>query len=296
MNIKLISVAVAIAITICLNAQRLNTEIIIEGQEPYLVGQVDKSGLLGKNYRSWFTENYNNYKPNDSLINLIAPALKEIEIKIFMGTWCGDSRRDVPNLYRILEACNFPMKNLLTVALSNEDHMYKKSPQQEEVGLNIHRVPTIIFYKNGKEINRIVEYPVKTLEEDILEIISGNDYESNYYIVTELNQILKKEGTIGLKEKTDQLLKKYKGQVYDASELNAYGKLLLDNKKIEEGIAVLQFNTLLLPEDSYTFLDLADILSDLEKNDEAIIVLESGLKTHPNDEDLKQKLKMLNNN
>lgn len=296
MNIDLKTILVAILFPLCLSAQNLNTEIKIEGKNPYLLGKIDKSGLEGENYSAWFNENYNDYKPNESIIDQMTSLIKGFEIKVFMGTWCGDSKREVPHLYKILEACNFPMEQLVNVALSNESHMYKKSPQQEEVGFNIHRVPTIIFFKEGKEINRIVEYPVNSLEEDIFHIVSGQDYKSNYYIVTELDQVIQKEGVQGLIGKTEKLLEIYKGQVYDASELNAYGKLLLDNDKIEEGLAVLEFNTLLIPEDSYTFLDLADILTDLEKIDLAKEIVRKGLEIHPNDEDLKEKLEAIKNN
>ena len=34
--------------------------------------------------------------------------------------------------------------------------------------------------KNGKEINRIVEFPIETIEKDILEILTTNDYQNPY--------------------------------------------------------------------------------------------------------------------
>jgi ribosomal protein L30E len=37
--------------------------------------------------------------------------------------------------------------------------------------LKVERVPTFIFYRDGKEIGRIVENPQKSLVEDFLEII-----------------------------------------------------------------------------------------------------------------------------
>jgi hypothetical protein len=38
----------------------------------------------------------------------------------------------------------------------------------------------LIFAKNGKEMNRIVEFPIQTLELDMLEILKGNDYKNAY--------------------------------------------------------------------------------------------------------------------
>ena len=48
------------------------------------------------------------------------------------------------------------------------------------MGLNIHHVPTVIFYKNGNEIGRIIEYPVQLLEEDMVAILTGASYTPNY--------------------------------------------------------------------------------------------------------------------
>ena len=39
--------------------------------------------------------------------------------------------------------------------------------------LNIEKVPTIIFFKNGEELGRIIETPNESLEKDMLKIISS---------------------------------------------------------------------------------------------------------------------------
>jgi hypothetical protein len=46
--------------------------------------------------------------------------------------------------------------------------------------LNIFKVPTFIFYKDGKEIGRYVEYARVSLEKDILKIVSGLPYKHSY--------------------------------------------------------------------------------------------------------------------
>ena len=53
-------------------------------------------------------------------------------------------------------------------------------PEKEEIGLNIHHVPTVILYNNGNEIGRIIEYPVQSLEEDMVAILNGTNYTPNY--------------------------------------------------------------------------------------------------------------------
>ena len=61
-----------------------------------------------------------------------------------------------------------------------EEKILQKSPGGEEWGLNIQRVPTLIFLKNGREINRIVETPVTSWEADFLTIVSNQTYIPNY--------------------------------------------------------------------------------------------------------------------
>jgi hypothetical protein len=57
----------------------------------------------------------------------------------------------------------------------------KKSGHGLQDGKNIHHVPTIIFYKSGIEIGRIIESPIESLEEDIFNILIGAGQDPNYH-------------------------------------------------------------------------------------------------------------------
>ena len=46
--------------------------------------------------------------------------------------------------------------------------------------MSIINVPTFIFYKDGEELGRIVEYPIQDLESDMLKILSGQPYRHAY--------------------------------------------------------------------------------------------------------------------
>jgi thiol-disulfide isomerase/thioredoxin len=277
-------------------AQNLNVEITENTDTPYLLGKIDKSGLEGDNYKSWFTKNYNDYEPNSAIIETISSELKNYTITLFMGTWCGDSKKEVPRLYKVLEVCNYPMGQLTVVAVSREAGMYKQSPQHEEAGLNIHRVPTIIFYKVGKEINRIVEHPIGTFEEDIQNIITVNDYKSNYQIVATVDDILSKKGIKGLKRKQKKLLKKFKGNVSSMFELNTYGKILFNTNRIEDVIAVFELNTKLFPDEPRTYMSLANTLGFSGQKEKAVNVLKNAVKLFPYNSDLKQNLEVIKSN
>lgn len=296
MKTNILSIIITLIFTFQLNAQNINVEITENTKTPYLLGKIDKNGLEGEHYKSWFTKNHEDYKPNTTITNAITSELKNYTITLFMGTWCGDSKKEVPRLYKVLEACNFPMDQLTVIAVSRQSNMYKQSPQHEEAGLNIHRVPTAIFYKNGKEINRIVEHPVKTFEEDIQNIITINDYKSNYQIVAAVDKILKKKGAKGLKRKHKKLLKKFKDNVTSMFELNTYGRILYSTNRIDEAIAVFKLNTKLFPDEPRAYMSLANTLGVSGQKEEAIKVLEKAIDLHPENEDLKKNLKVIESN
>ncbi|MRI00570.1 thiol reductase thioredoxin [Kriegella sp. EG-1] len=163
-----------------LTSQKINQEIAVDNQQPFLIGPINVEGLNSKMYQNWYKPNYINYEVDVAKINSIKDKISEYKILLFLGTWCGDSKREVPRFIKILETINFPLSNLKMVALDKRKDSYKKSPTGEEWGLNITRVPTFIFYKNGKEVNRIIENPIESLEADIKKIVTQKPYTPNY--------------------------------------------------------------------------------------------------------------------
>lgn len=161
-------------------SQSINQKATDHNGREILLGKIDKDGLTHDSFAKWFVPNYGKYKADVETLKLIKKELKKYTITAFMGTWCGDSKREVPKFYKVLEAADFPMDQLTFVAVDNAKANYKKSPSGEETGLNIKRVPTYIFYKKGKEVNRIIENPIVSLEKDIMAIVTGKDYVPNY--------------------------------------------------------------------------------------------------------------------
>nr|WP_321225219.1 thioredoxin family protein [uncultured Psychroserpens sp.] len=287
---------ITLIFTIKTQAQSLNLEIITNGETPYLLGKINKTGLTGEHYQSWFTKNYNEYNVDDSIIKDFKSNLANYEILLFMGTWCGDSKQEVPKFLKILDACDFPESQLTIIALSSKPNMYKKSPNHEEAGLNIHRVPTFIFIKNGKEVNRIVEHPVQNFEKDIRNIVTINNYKSNYQIVTKIDRILKQDGLNELRKQRDHLIKTHKDSTSNMFELNTYGRVLYSNNLKEEAIMIFDLNTKLFPNQPRTYMSLANTLGANGERKMAIQVLEEAIKLFPNNNDLIQNLEVVKTN
>ena len=176
--IRFASYTVFLLCLVCQNgtSQETNqTKTDAKGNE-ILLGIINRNGLSNGDYKVWFDNQYKNYAVDLKSIKSIKSELNNYKITIFLGTWCGDSRREVPRFYKILEAADYPMDQLTVVALDYEKDQYKKSPGGEEKGLYIIKVPTFIFYKKGKAVNRIIESPVESLEKDLAAILQGKDY------------------------------------------------------------------------------------------------------------------------
>ncbi len=176
---KLVS-SVFFIITFALLAQNPPQEVVLPNGTPFLLGKIPREALQKAPYSKWLESNYEQYAVDESLIRLFTESLHDTELLLFLGTWCGDSKREVPRIFKILDTAGFPEEKLTLVALDKRKESYKKSPGGEEKGWNIQRVPTLILVKQGKEINRIVESPIASWEEDLLTILSGSNYVPNY--------------------------------------------------------------------------------------------------------------------
>ncbi len=141
-----------------------------------LIGITARADFDQQPYTNWFNSYYTNYTVDQKTTKKLKKALKDVTIKAFMGTWCGDSKRETPRFYKVLEAAKFDLKNLEMITVNRG----KRTPNNLQKGFNIKRVPTFIFYKDGKEIGRYVEYARVSLEKDMLQILTGKDYKHSY--------------------------------------------------------------------------------------------------------------------
>ena len=154
-----------------------------------LLGCCTREALNREPFAAWFNNNYFNYKVDTSLISALKQNMNQKQFLLFLGTWCGDSKREVPRILKVLDYCNVRDEQIKIVMVSNVDSLYKQSPEHEEKGLNITRVPTLIVYENNTEINRFIEYPVESLEKDLLRILSKQPYKPNYTFANPVLQL-----------------------------------------------------------------------------------------------------------
>lgn len=286
--ISLVSLSLSLS-AVC--AQSFNNEIT-QGKTTSLQGKINKEGLSNGDYGIWFQKNYEAYTPSAEITASLKESLKGITIKAFMGTWCGDSKKEVPKFYKLLDEAQFPLDRLTTVGLSRERATYKQSPGGEEEGLHIARVPTFIFYKEGKEINRFVERPIVSLEKDILQLLQG-DYQSSYQIVVKTGELLTEMGVLKFQKKIKKLAKKLKPISKHHLELMGYSNVLFFANKTEEAIAVARLNIRLYPEEADAHVSLANKLLKTNYKDEALDYYQNAIDLNPEHKQAKEGLAQL---
>jgi thiol-disulfide isomerase/thioredoxin len=160
--------------------QSVNIEATDKKGNLILLGKTTRERLAQSPFDSWYTKNYETYIVDSSTAGQVKPLLRNKRFLLFMGTWCGDSRREVPRMYRILDYCQVKPSQVQLINLNNSDTAYKQSPGHEEQGLNIRRVPTLLIFEGGREVGRVVESPVTSLEKDMLAIVTAQPYEHRY--------------------------------------------------------------------------------------------------------------------
>lgn len=149
----------------------INKEVTVNGLT-YLYGEINREGLTSGTYNNWFSANYDRYQPDEQkLANCTEGSLEGITVKLLMATWCGDSKRNVPVFYKIMDGLGFDEGQLQIWALDRR----KQGPDNEQTRFGVTRVPTIIFYRDDVEIGRFVERlkPGQNMEDIILGFVNG---------------------------------------------------------------------------------------------------------------------------
>ncbi|MCB2205570.1 thioredoxin [bacterium] len=143
----------------------LAAPIFAQDEEPVLTGPLEIPDLL--ELPGWFGDDFVSYTPDPQYTGELSNYMTDVSIICVLGTWCSDSKREVPRLLRILQVAGITPEKLQMIGVDRE----KKSPGGEAAPYHITHVPTFVFLRDGKEIGRIVEEPLATLERDMMGIL-----------------------------------------------------------------------------------------------------------------------------
>lgn len=132
----------------------------------WAVEKIDTDKILA--VEGWM-DVYTGYQVDESFIDTLKAKIGgSLKIDVYLGTWCGDSKRNVPAFIKIIEAINNPGVEVNYYTVERKPNKETKYFVKD---LKVERVPTFIFYREDKEIGRIIENPKNSLVEDFLEIV-----------------------------------------------------------------------------------------------------------------------------
>jgi tetratricopeptide (TPR) repeat protein len=258
---------------------------------PMLLGRCTPAAMQQQPFSKWYDSAFNAYQPNTEQTTILKEKLSHAEIEIFLGTWCGDSKREVPRLLKTLASSGIDTSNIHIIMVHHEGIVYKQSPQHEEKGKNIFRVPTAIIYQNKKETGRIIESPVESWEKDLVKLSTMQPYTPNYNAGNQyMASIKSKKMSDAAMEK---LAERYKTTFKNSAQLNAIGYLFLYQKQIPKAIQTLKLNTLLFNKDSNTWDSLAEAYATIGNKTKAIELYKKVLEIKPGDSNAIAQIKKL---
>lgn len=165
---KQVTILLLLTLSVVKAQQYNNSTIDTVKNKKMLIGYCTREAFQDTAFKDWFDDQYNNYQPDYDVLDKLEGKLDDISITIVIGTWCSDSREQIPSFYKILDELNYSSENITLISVDRK----KKGLSGEADKLNIELVPTIILYRNGIEIGRIIETPQESLEKDMLEILS----------------------------------------------------------------------------------------------------------------------------
>jgi len=270
-----------------------STEIKNANGDTILAGHCSASILQTQPYKTWFDKSYNNYNVDTPTALSLKPLLENKRAEIFLGSWCSDSKREVPRMLKVLQAADFDTSRLQLIFVDDAANTDKQSPQHEEAGRNIHHVPTMIFYNNKKEMGRIVESPNVSLEKDLLNILQGNDYTPKYKAVGYWLKNIRHRNSNFSDKKLLEILPEIKPLCANAYELNTYGYVLLAQKNYTEALNIFRLNVFLYPSNSNVYDSLGEAYMDAGDKDDAVKNYKKVLELKPGDANATKMLNQL---
>lgn len=133
-----------------------------------IVGECKRFELQRGKFGEFFFEEYRNYEPDREILDNIKNKIFDCSITVVIGSWCHDSHQQVPRFMKILDVIDYNTNYLVEICVDKE----KAAGDYDISALNIEKVPTFIVFRDNKELGRIIESPINTLELDLNNILN----------------------------------------------------------------------------------------------------------------------------
>lgn len=134
-------------------------------KDQYLTGYYNREEFIQQ--CKWKRTVNDRYRPrNPEYLDSLKKLPKNVDVKLFLGTWCSDSRKWVPRFFQIQN--DLPVRKLEIIAVDTT----KKDERSLWRTYKIDSVPTFLFFREDKLIGRLnVKPPKKRLEKALYRIL-----------------------------------------------------------------------------------------------------------------------------
>jgi len=108
--------------------------------------------------------------PDAKAVQALAAVPAGATVTVYLGSWCGDSRREVSRFWRALDQLGGEAPfQLAYVGIDRA----KKEPAALVAATDLRYVPTFVVQRDGREVGRIVESAPHGIERDLLSLLDG---------------------------------------------------------------------------------------------------------------------------
>jgi thiol-disulfide isomerase/thioredoxin len=115
------------------------------------------------------------YEPDSTALAYLSNYDDPIDIKILFGTWCHDSKREVPAFIKTMELANNSNFNVHYIGVNRE----KTDGQGFSEIYNLQYTPTFVILKGSYEIDRIIEETSDRIEIELVEILKSGAFKDH---------------------------------------------------------------------------------------------------------------------
>ena len=289
-----LSFTLFIVLSILLSTTAFSQEFYINSKgDKHLIGSIEVHHLEEPEFQDWYRQTFDHYQPEISID--LSGVFKEVKVKAFIGTWCGDTKSLLPKFIKYWEEAGLRTDQIELIALHNEGSEYKRSPQRIEGEYDIHRVPTFIFEKGEVEIGRIVERPLNSLDIDITQIALGFPSQPRYQAARTVYNFLELKSAESLLVNMKELIRATYRVVSTASELNTLGYVFKAKDEEQAAELVFKLNAKLFKYDPNVYDSLGELYFDTGRFEESKACFEEVLSLDQDNVRAKDMITLIDN-
>lgn len=138
-----------------------------KAQQNELIGPVSKKEILANDriYQIYIDR----YEPNVEAVQYLSAYKDSVQLMVFVGSWCRESKKYIPGLMKTLELSEAKNINVQYIGVDRQ----KKFPESFLNKFDIKYIPTVLVLKGNKELGRIEEKPHQLIETDLVQILES---------------------------------------------------------------------------------------------------------------------------